>query len=71
MEKPPPKWRARAGALLLLVPFAAMLWVPSYNRIAPEVFGVPFFYWYQLLWIPLGAALLLPAFLSGKRGGSG
>ncbi len=49
----------RWGRLLLLLPFIAMLWVPSYNRIEPSVFGVPFFYWYQLLWVVLCAGLCL------------
>ena len=35
-----------------------MLWVPSYNRIEPELGGIPFFYWYQLGWILLGAAIV-------------
>ena len=42
--------------LLLLMPFVAMLWVPSYNSVEPMLAGIPFFYWYQLLWIVLGAA---------------
>ncbi len=45
--------------LLFLVPFLAMLWVPSYNRIEPELGGIPFFYWYQLAWILIGAAIVL------------
>jgi Protein of unknown function (DUF3311) len=44
--------------LLFLLPYAAMLWVPSYNRIEPVLFGFPFFYWYQLLWVPLSALLI-------------
>ena len=54
--------------LLLLIPYVAMMWVPSYNRIAPEIAGVPFFYWYQMLWIVLGAAVMLPIYLSEERG---
>ena len=50
--------RALCFALLLL-PYIAMLWVPYYNRAAPEIAGIPFFYWYQLVWIPLGSLLLL------------
>lgn len=38
--------------LLLFVPFAAVAWVPFYNRETPSLFGFPFFYWYQLLWVP-------------------
>ncbi|PZR92971.1 MAG: hypothetical protein DLM68_01495 [Hyphomicrobiales bacterium] len=40
-------------SLLLLVPFAALAWVPFYNHSLPNLFGFPFFYWYQLLWVPL------------------
>lgn len=43
--------------LLLLVPFAALAWVPFYNRATPELFGFPFFYWYQLVWVPLTSLL--------------
>jgi hypothetical protein len=43
--------------LLLLVPFAAVAWVPFYNRALPELFGFPFFYWYQLLLVPLTSFL--------------
>ncbi|HEX5932412.1 MAG TPA: DUF3311 domain-containing protein [Methyloceanibacter sp.] len=45
--------------LLFLVPFVAMLWVASYNRTAPALDGIPFFYWYQLGWILAGAAIVL------------
>jgi len=41
--------------LLLLIPFVAMLWVSSYNSMEPAWSGVPFFYWYQLLWVIVGA----------------
>ena len=26
-------------------------WVPFYNMIEPTLFGFPFFYWFQLVWI--------------------
>jgi Protein of unknown function (DUF3311) len=44
--------------LLLLIPFIAVLWVPLYNRMEPAWIGIPFFYWYQLLWVILGAAII-------------
>jgi hypothetical protein len=44
--------------LLLLVPFVGLLWVPIYNRIEPKVFGIPFFYWYQFLWVLLTSLLI-------------
>lgn len=66
MERPK-KRGFRLSYLLLLLPFAAMLWVPSYNRVEPELAGIPFFYWYQMLWIVLGALILLPAFLGEHK----
>jgi len=33
----------------------AVLWVPWYARATPTLFGVPFFYWYLMLWVPLSA----------------
>lgn len=53
--------------LLLAVPFVAMIWIGFYDRAEPAIFGVPFFYWYQLLWIPLGALLLLPVYRAEER----
>jgi uncharacterized protein DUF3311 len=57
-EEAPPS-RARAWYLLLLIPFVALLWVPIYAKQDPELFGIPFFYWYQFLWVPLTALLTL------------
>jgi hypothetical protein len=41
--------------LVLLIPCVIALWVPLFNSTGPEVFGVPFFYWFQLLLVPLSA----------------
>ena len=43
--------------LLFLVEFAAVLWPPFYNKVEPTWLGIPFFYWYQLLWIPISAVI--------------
>ncbi|WP_406202961.1 DUF3311 domain-containing protein [Kitasatospora sp. NBC_01560] len=51
------------AALALLVPIVAMLWVSSYDKTAPDVGGVPFFYWYQLLWVPVSAVFTVAAYL--------
>jgi hypothetical protein len=69
MDKPAPRWGLRIAYLLLFIPYVAMMWVPYYNRVEPQLAGIPFFYWYQLLWILLGAVLLLPAYLVATRGG--
>jgi cell division protein FtsW (lipid II flippase) len=39
--------------LLLLLPFVGLLYVSSYNTAEPTFWGFPFFYWYQLLWVPI------------------
>ena len=59
----------RPLTLLLFVPFAALIWVPFYNRAAPDFIGIPFFYWYQLLWIVLGAILIAVVYFLEERGG--
>jgi hypothetical protein len=43
--------------LLLVVQFVFLLWVPSYNRVEPSWGGMPFFYWYQLVWVFISAIL--------------
>lgn len=43
--------------VLLLLPFIGLLWVPFYNFAEPSLFGFPFFYWYQLAWIPISSLL--------------
>jgi uncharacterized membrane protein len=43
---------------LLVLPYIGLLWVHLYNRHDPEIFGFPFFYWYQLAWVPLTSVLL-------------
>jgi hypothetical protein len=43
--------------LLFLIQFVLLLWPPFYNKIEPSWAGVPFFYWYQLLWVIVGAIL--------------
>lgn len=40
--------RRRGLNWLMLVPVVMQLAVPLYNRDAPRLFGLPFFYWYQL-----------------------
>ena len=60
-------WLRHWPRLLFLIPFIAMLWVPSYNRVEPELGGIPFFYWYQLAWILVGAAFVLLVYVIETR----
>jgi hypothetical protein len=50
---------SRRWNVLLLVPFVALLWVPFYNSIEPALWGIPFFYWYQFLWVFITSALIV------------
>ena len=40
-----------ALALLILIPSFVNLGVPLYNRDLPELAGLPFFYWFQTIWL--------------------
>jgi hypothetical protein len=58
----------RGWYLLLVLPFVGTL-VPSlYNHAQPALFGMPFFYWYQLAWVLITTALLcLVVTFTGER----
>jgi Protein of unknown function (DUF3311) len=45
--------------VLLLAPLVALLWVPFYNSIEPTLWGIPFFYWYQFVWVFLTSAIII------------
>ncbi|HWY68396.1 MAG TPA: DUF3311 domain-containing protein [Terriglobales bacterium] len=57
----------RKWLLLLAIPFIALLCTPLYSRINPVVWGFPFFYWYQFLWIPLSAAITFLVYRKSGR----
>ncbi|AXK36390.1 DUF3311 domain-containing protein [Streptomyces armeniacus] len=60
--------RARTAArLCLAAAFAGPLLAPVSLRTEPRLLGWPFFYWYQLLWVPLAAVLLACAGLLRRR----
>jgi len=44
-------------AWLLALPFIGMLLPQLFNYREPSLDGMPFFYWYQLLWIPVTSLL--------------
>jgi uncharacterized membrane protein YhdT len=62
--------RAHGGArwwyLLLVLPFIGLLWVPLYAKKTPEVFGFPFFYWYQFAWVIVAAVLTVIVYYATK-----
>lgn len=54
---------------LLALPFIGLLWVPFYNQETPMLFGFPFFYWYQFLWVPITSLLIWIVFKNGQSKG--
>lgn len=52
-----PRPRARWALVLLLIPFVALLFPGWYSSLSPRLFGIPFFIWYQFLWVILGVVV--------------
>lgn len=50
-------------AVLLTVAIIAALWVPIYARLTPKLGPFPFFYWYQLVLVPVTAILTWVSYL--------
>jgi hypothetical protein len=42
---------------------AAVVAVPVYLSAEPRLFGFPFFYWYQVIWVVITGLLLVVAYL--------
>jgi hypothetical protein len=63
-RRPVGTWIAITVALAASV--IATLWVPFYNHLIPAFRDFPFFYWYQLMWVPIVAILSAVAYLLSK-----
>ncbi len=56
------------AAVLIIIPFVVYFAIPTYNMVKPEWDGVPFFWWYQTVWLAVSAALFYAAaVLIGRR----
>jgi hypothetical protein len=53
-------------SVLLAAALIGTLWVPFYNHLTPALGGLPFFYWYQLMWVPIVAILAAAAYLLNR-----
>jgi Protein of unknown function (DUF3311) len=53
--KGPVTWAA--VTVLFVIAIGGTLWVPIYARATPRLGDFPFFYWYQLIWVPVVAVL--------------
>jgi hypothetical protein len=50
--------------LLFIIQFVLVLWPPFYNQVEPTWIGIPFFYWYQLACVIVGAVLTAIVYLA-------
>lgn len=53
--------------VLLAIPLVALAAVPLYSSETPVLWGFPFFYWYQLLWVLITPVLTYAAYAIIKR----
>ena len=51
-----------AAGVLLVIATVLPLWVSTYARRTPKLWGFPFFYWYQLMWVFIAAGLVSGAY---------
>jgi len=61
--------KRRYWAWLLVVPLVLLVYPGFYARSTPELFGFPFFYWYQFAWVPVTSLLIWIVYRDGVRKG--
>jgi hypothetical protein len=49
--------------VLLIIPLIGTLWPPFYAHYTPTFLDVPFFYWYQFLWVIISSAIVALVYL--------
>ncbi|MCP2322989.1 hypothetical protein HDA40_001496 [Hamadaea flava] len=64
----PPRLRPRNRAeWLLTIPIVVPLLIPLYNRVDPTLWGVPFFYWFQIACAALAIGVISLVHRLGKE----
>ncbi|QGA53612.1 DUF3311 domain-containing protein [Sulfolobus sp. E5-1-F] len=59
--------RVLAG-ILIIIPFIVYFPIPTYNKVEPDLGSLPFFYWYQTLWLVISTILFsVAALLLARR----
>lgn len=53
--------------ILLIIPIVLPLIPAIYNHVKPELFGVPAFYWIQLAYVPMSAAVTGIVYLKTRK----
>lgn len=60
---------SRGWYWLFALPMIGLLWVPFYAKQTPELLGFPFFYWYQIAWVPISVLLTVIVYLKTRPPG--
>jgi hypothetical protein len=53
--------------LLFVIQFVVILWPPFYNKAEPTLIGIPFFYWFQLLWVLVSAVFTVVIYFATDK----
>ncbi|MCF8566842.1 DUF3311 domain-containing protein [Alicyclobacillus tolerans] len=51
---------------LLIIPFIGTLFPAFYSSVQPTLWGFPFFYWYQILWVFISSILTFIVYKATK-----
>lgn len=57
--------RVRPWNLFLLIPLLVLV-TPLFNMDSPRLFGIPFFYWFQLLFVLVGVLCVAVVYVTTK-----
>jgi hypothetical protein len=57
-EQPAKRRYSKWWLLPLVLPYIALCFPQIYARATPQLFGFPFFYWYQLAWVVLASTIM-------------
>ena len=60
--------RSHTWYWLFAIPFVFTLLPWIYNTRSPELFGMPFFYWYQMAWVPITVIITILVYVKTKGG---
>ncbi|MFD1676377.1 DUF3311 domain-containing protein [Alicyclobacillus fodiniaquatilis] len=53
--------------LLALIPLIGTLFPEFYSSVTPTLWGIPFFYWYQMLWVMISSLVTFIMYLILKE----
>jgi hypothetical protein len=68
-DAPKKRETGRGWYWLLVIPFLGVLFPTVYNSDSPEFIGIPFFWWYQMAWVPITALIMVVLYRATTRKG--